>query len=236
MENPEAYLSIVNEALDKQGIPPVFVSAKNLSDSRKLYNNYISAKLLIPQPPITSQYTPTNPSLSNSQSCRSTPLNTPTPSVPIPNRNLPQPQSREPTSSNTPPPSIPISKVLSTLTKPPHPHHHHKLTSSNTHPSPIPTSKALSTLQSHSTESYQPPIYGPHQAISTTITLNFPFTSKSPSPLSGPPSSSGTFMQNTNFVLFYMLINNPSLLSSPSHQLNQLIQLFSHTHPNPIYI
>ena len=93
MENPKAYLNIVNEALSKQGLPTVFVSTKNLSDSRKLYHLNNSAKPPIPQLLIPPQSTPVQPPIPQSQSCKPASFRTHSPSVPI-SKSLSIPQSQ----------------------------------------------------------------------------------------------------------------------------------------------
>ena len=69
MENPETYLSIVNEALSKKEIPTVFVSKQNLLDSRKLYLLNKSANPPNTHLPRSPQHTPvkspTHPSPDN---------------------------------------------------------------------------------------------------------------------------------------------------------------------------
>ena len=93
MANPKAYLSIVNEALNKQGVPTVYVSPKNLSDSRQLYLNK-SAK-----PPTSQLITPPQPTLvqpplHQSQTLIPTSPHNTSPSVPISKpRSIPQTQS-----------------------------------------------------------------------------------------------------------------------------------------------
>ena len=117
MANPEAYLSIVNEALSKQGVPTVYVSPKNLSDSRKLYNLNKSAKSPISQPSIPPQPNLVQPSLHQSQSRKPQNISPPV-SIPKP-LPIPQIQSIKPYQPIAYGPHQlahdPPSKVISTL-------------------------------------------------------------------------------------------------------------------------
>ena len=82
MENPEAYVSLMNNYFSQQGIPPIFIPASDLSDSRKLFLvkstlNPLASNTITKPPPTTqspvshnSSTVPTNLSIQqpNSQS------------------------------------------------------------------------------------------------------------------------------------------------------------------------
>ena len=99
MENPEFYLSLVNKALSKKGLPTVFISNSDLLDSRKLYHT---------KNPVLASHTQSTISPTNNASIPTSPVNSSPP--------FPQPHSYEPPSANI---QLPSNLAITPINKSP---------------------------------------------------------------------------------------------------------------------
>ena len=102
MENPEAYVSLMNNSFSQQGIPPVFIPASDLCDSRKLFLvnstlNPLSSNTVTKPPPTTQSSVPHTSSTA------------PT------NLSIHQPKSQSSVSSTSSPVSLTQTAISSTV-------------------------------------------------------------------------------------------------------------------------
>ena len=215
LENPTAYVSLINQSLAHQGFPEIYIAESALNDCRELYFTKLQGKY----PTSLSQTSPnqqtTTSSITTSSSVTPTTSQTPTTTQTTSQTQLTIPS---PASSGTNTVSTNLTNSIST-----------PIPSANL---PIPQT-SISSNFSHPTTSSTPPLSHPNTHPVTTTLSQLAVSTPSLYPYTDPPS---TNIIHSNSVpdpttTLSNSASNPTPTSVPTSLLTRCQQILTHRLP-----